>query len=221
MRRHLSRHGGHPAGDALTLFVEQTRLLRDLVGEWEATVPPAEPGGDLARRARRHGTVGKLILEHAAVRLAARDDLIRVLRGCGRDDDADGLAGSREDLADVVRRLDHQARGVQPVSVGKQAEFADAAASYERLLREDPADDLDAYERHLADALGDERGKLHSSGHLRSHAPTHPSEHPHWYQHLPLVQRVHATYDRLRGFPWAESEPFADPVEAARFDPGR
>jgi hypothetical protein len=215
--RHLTRHGGNREDDALTTYVEQTALLARIFDAWQDTAPPVE--ADPVKNARRHGTLDKLIVEHVAVRLAARDDIVRVLREHGADEAAAGLDSDRDEVARQLGRLDHLARGRQPVSLGGQTAFEEEATRLRALLVDDLGTDRDQLERPLVTALGEHRSDLHSSQYITKHAPTHPAPLNRWYRRLSVVHRVQATYDRLRGFPWAESEPFADPRIAERFDP--
>ncbi len=78
-RPHFTQHGTRTSGDALDVFVEETALLRQLFAKWNTTTPDRTMGGGAVTAKWDHGTVGKLLLEHAAVRLAAGEDIARVL----------------------------------------------------------------------------------------------------------------------------------------------
>ena len=76
---HFTQHGTRTSGDALDVFVEETDLLRQLFAKWNTTSPNRSMGGAAVTAKWDHGTIGKLLLEHAAVRLAAAEDIARVL----------------------------------------------------------------------------------------------------------------------------------------------
>jgi hypothetical protein len=216
MIRHLTRHGSRDSGDALDLFVGQRRLLRDIVQDWAKTRPDGDGRVD---EAWKHGTLGKLLVEHTAVRFAARDDIVRVLRSHELCELAERLDTRRPAIADALDRLALTARGVAPIPLSSATNFDETAEELRGALGDELGDDEVA--RRLTDALGGHRGELRSSRSLQKRAPTHPGTRRRWYHRVPLVQRVHAAYDRLRGFPWAESSPIADPGPARRFDPNQ
>ena len=81
-----------------------------------------------------HGTIGKLILEHGAVRLAAAEDIARVLQAV----DTRGVARQLEQEDDAVRpvldRIYDSGRGVQPISLGLSLDFTAAVDELGELL---------------------------------------------------------------------------------------
>ena len=81
---HFTQHGTPTNGDALNLFIEESEVLRQLFAKWNTTTPNRTMGEGAVTAKWDHGTVGKLLLEHAAVRLAMSEDIARVLGEVGR-----------------------------------------------------------------------------------------------------------------------------------------
>ena len=69
----------------------------------------------------------------------------------------------------------------------------------------------------LTAALGPERHRLRSAKFIRKHAPAHPGPPGRWYDRIPVLLRLRAAEDRLRGFPWGESR-LGDRKLARRYD---
>jgi hypothetical protein len=217
-RRHVTSHGSSKRGDSLDLLREQDDVLRALFATWDAVDPTGEPTARAVPDAWDRGTVGKLILEHSAVRRAAKADIARVLRHTGRPDLADLLEGRAVAARTLLDRLDERSRGVQPIGMSADASFVDAVDELRQLwdgeLRSEPDYNLE----EVAAALGGHRAKLRSARFITKHAPTHPAPQRRWYHRIRILVRLHAGYDRLRGFPWAESGPLSDTKMAERFD---
>lgn len=74
--RHVTQHGSSPDGDALDLWEAQDKLLLQLFDQWDS---PSISQWD-------HGTIGKLLLEHAAVREGAVEAVAAALGRLGDDD---------------------------------------------------------------------------------------------------------------------------------------
>src|SRR3974390_664782 len=120
---HLTQHGTRRTGDALDLMLEQNELLRALFVHWSGIqVTPSDPVQAVPANWDR-GTVGKLILEHAAVWLAARQDLARVLHDIGAIDTADQLGDSSGQLRRLLDRLHDVSAGVQPMALATSPGF--------------------------------------------------------------------------------------------------
>lgn len=90
------------------------------------------------------------------------------------------------------------------------------AAIFVGWANSDP-EDADAIPR-IAAALGEQRRQLRSAKHVATHAPTHPSVTRRWYDNIPILVRLHARYDHLRGYPWADSVPYSNARIADRYD---
>jgi hypothetical protein len=152
-----------------------------------------------------HGTIGKLLLEHTAVWLAAEEDVSRVLRLAGHGEQAEVLDHRHELVRPLLDRMAEISRGVQPISLAISPDFVEPVEQ----LREVLADELGSARRtastsRIATLLGEHLHDLRSAKFIRKHAPAHPGRH-HWLDHVPGVVRTHSVFDRLRGFPWGES----------------
>jgi hypothetical protein len=213
---HLTQHGTRRTGDALDLMLEQNEVLRALFVQWSRIeVTPSDPVQAVPANWDR-GTVGKLILEHAAVWFAARQDLARVLHDIGATDAADQLADSSGQLRRLLDRLHDVSAGVQPMSLATGPGFVVLIEEFRDSLRNPLAEEM-AWGPRLERLLGDDRGRLRRAKFLRKHAPTHPGRRS-WREKVPVLTRLHTIYDRLRGIPWAENDPQANTRLARRYD---
>jgi hypothetical protein len=212
--RRLLRPRSNDRTDSLTMVREQDRLLFTILRGWDATTPEPDVEGTrtLVRQAYKRGTFGKLLIEHGALRLAAKRDVARVLEDSGQDGLAEEFVRHMAEIRRLLARLDELARGANAMSVAASPEFAGTVGRLVGVLRADldtePARLLPGIER----ALGEHRSELHSARWVRHHAPSHPAPRQSWYARIPLVVRVRTRYDHLRGFPWADSAPMADPA---------
>jgi hypothetical protein len=211
---------GAPAHDSLAMVAEQDRQLIETFTGWDATTPgpDVDDTGTLVRSAYKRGTYGKLLIEHGALRIAAKRDVARVLYDIGSADLADEFLRHMADVRVLVDRLDELARGVNAMGVAASSEFARAAGELAALLRADLDTEPARVLPRIEAALGAERGELHSEHWVRHHAPTHPAPRGRWYTRVPMLVRIQARYDHLRGFPWADSAPMADPTIADSLD---
>jgi hypothetical protein len=199
--------------DSLELLAEQDGVLVQIFEGWDATTPP--PGVDDTRTVVRagfeRGTYGKLLIEHAALRVAAKTDVARVLYQVGLDEIADDFIRHLPEVRRLLGRLEELARGVEPMGVAASVGFAGAVGDLAALVRADLDVEPDRTVPRIAAALGERRSELHSSRWVHHHAPTHPSAEERWYGHISLLVRVQARYQHLRGFPWPRSTPMSDP----------
>lgn len=150
-----------------------------------------------------------MILEDAASRLVVVHDITRVLRRSAHEASASRLARHEDQAIQLVRLMDERSRGVVAEALRYSEEFHEAVQELVDLWEEELLTEPQAVLR-LAEDLGPERRRLHGRAHLRGRAPIHPARRAHWYQALPFVERVHAIYDRVRGFPDAMSTPSSD-----------
>lgn len=215
---HFTQHGTRTKGDSLDVFVEESAVLSQLFANWDATDPDRTTGDETVEAKWDHGTVGKLLLEHAAVRLAASEDIADVLRGCGRRSDATRMNENNIDLRRVLDQMYENSHGIQPISLAVTPGFVDAANDLQEMLRQELSGGRQELARQeLVVLLGEERSRLRSAKFVRKHAPAHPGRSRHWYDRIPVLLRVHAAEDRLRGFPWGESS-LGDRKLAERYD---
>lgn len=216
---HFTQHGTRTRGDALDLFVEETSLLRELFAKWQTTTPERTMGDKVVTAKWDHGTIGKLLLEHAAVRLAAGEEIVRILQEIGRSPESSVLLEETNHLVrPVLDEMYDSGRGVQPISVAVNPEFIEAVQQLQELLRPQLGGAAETrMQDELTSALGPERVRLRSAKFIRKHSPAHPGPDRRWYDRVPFLLRVHAAEDRLRGFPWGESG-LGDRELAKRYD---
>ena len=215
---HFTQHGSSTTGDALDLFADETNLLEELFNAWKATTPDRSMGDKVVTAKWDHGTIGKLLLEHTAVRLAASEDVARVLSEEGRDAVASLLTDENNAVRPLLDQMYDSARGVQPISVSITPGFVEPADALFDMLKPDLGQaQLSRTMTTLTAALGAERRRLHSAKFIRKHAPAHPGPPDRWYDRIPILLRLRAAEDRLRGFPWGESS-LGDRKLARRYD---
>jgi hypothetical protein len=214
-RFHITRHVTSSRGDALDLFRTESSLMMELFQQWEKTSPTDKSADDAVVAKWDHGTVGKLLIEHAALRLAAAEEVARVVREVGYAEMADRLSHSCEVTRPIIDRMYDSGRGLQPISLAITPEFLTAVDELRGVLG-DGFDDESAMEA-LAAALGTGRGALRRASYITRHAPARPKASGWLSRHLPLVVRVRTVLDRLAGFPWAESS-LADRKLARRYE---
>ena len=215
---HFTQHGSRTTGDALDLFADETTLLEDLFKAWKATTPDRSMGDEVVTAKWDHGTVGKLLLEHTAVRVAASEDVARVLSELGSDGVASLLVDENKAVRPILDQMYDSARGVQPISVAVTPSFVKPADALFGVIGPGLGQaQLSQTMAVLTGALGSERHRLHAAKFIRKHAPTHPGPPGRWYDRIPILLRLRAAEDRLLGFPWGESG-FGDRKLARRYD---
>jgi hypothetical protein len=213
-RFHLTRHGSGPGGDAFDLFVAETTLIGDLFQEWEKTVPGPKLGEDVVVAKWDHGTVGKLLIEHASLRLAAGEEVSRLVRDIGDVGVAERLEKNIEVTRPIIDHMYDSGRGIQPMSLAITPEFVTAVDELNGVLRCELDDE--AVLQAVAEILAPRRNELRSARYISRHAPARPQAVGTWGRRFPFVVRMRTAIDRLAGFPWAESS-LADRKLAERF----
>ena len=131
---HFTQHGTRTSGDALDLFIEETDLLRQLFAKWNTTTPERTMGDAAVTAKWDHGTIGKLLLEHAAVRLAAGEDIARVLQEIGRGRESSCLEETNHLVRPILDQMYDNSRGIQPISVAITPGFYRGRGTAARVL---------------------------------------------------------------------------------------
>jgi hypothetical protein len=181
-------------GTALDLLEYEDRALLHVLDEFEAEEDRLQ-----------HGMLGRLFVEHLAVRQAARESVADRLADVPAAADLSerlefGLRERRTELA----RLDEMGRGMQPINLNQGQDFDGTLAPIARTLRDEIGHDLADLIPALRSRIPQAQLKqlLAGARRVRRHAPTHP--HPRGRRgherFAPLV-RLHALYDWLRDFP--------------------
>lgn len=217
---HVTQHGTRQHGDAVDVVAAETVVLHQVLAAWDQTAAAGKAPEQVPPAKWDRGTAGKLVIEHAAVLVAALRECARVLAGDDHTADGQRLAQVAERMAPMVDRMDNAGRGMEITTLPGSVDFVEAVDEFGRALRSeaDPAAALGvpegapmgdgaaaAISRRLDELLGDRRRLLHDAKWIRSHAPTQPG-HRHWYDRFGLGLRLRTGYDRMRGFPWAESD---------------
>jgi hypothetical protein len=215
---HFTQHGTQTKGDAVDVFARETVVVRQLFQKWNTTTPSRTMRGAAVPAKWDHGTIGKLLLEHSAVRLAASEDIARVFDEIGRAVECRQLEHTNKRVRPILDQMYDNSRGIQPISVAIEPGFVEAVEQLQEVLRPELGDapEGQAAER-LARALGAQRSRLRSAKFIRKHALARPGPSRRWYDRVPFLLRIHTVEDRLRGFPWGESS-LGDRKLAQRYD---
>jgi len=200
-------------GDALDQLEYEDRAVLALFEEFD----------DRTLDATDHGDVGKALVEHLAVRQAAKERVTGAMATDVRFADLVGaLGGDPVAHRRALDRLDEMGRGVRGGNLNQGQDFDGAV----RAARADVRGEI---VRELETGLPALRRRLALYGHpeifptarfVRRHAPTHPGARPRWYERLGPVVRLHAVYDVLRGFPTHGATPSRPPRVLATPGPG-
>jgi hypothetical protein len=203
----------------LDLLLDQDRRLEKLVAEWDRLARGGTHSEEEAvKRAWRRGTVGKLIHQHAAIRLAAGSDVVRCLRLAGELRMADVMDRHADEARGAIDRLDEHSRGMSALDLRYSDDFDRAVDDLRHLWRSEFRSDSEFSLERVRSALGPERSHLRSARHVAKHAPLHPARRRRWYHRIAPIERMHSVFDLLRGFPTAESTVFSDAGLAQQFD---
>lgn len=129
---------GDTPDDSLELLGEQDRVLVHIFDGWDATTPPADADTRTVVRSNyERGTYGKLLIQHTAIRVAAKTDIARVLHDIGCDGLADDLTRHLPEARRLLDRLDELARGVEAMGVAASTGFAGTVGELAALIRAD------------------------------------------------------------------------------------
>ncbi len=209
--------GTDPSGtgadpDVLDLLAHEDELVMKAIADLDAfhDPGPGRPGDPDAQRrgidaARDRGNIEKFLLEHFAVRLAARECLVREVSGHERAGlSVSALARDDTEWREVLDRLDAMSRGVAAYELDLGQDFGTVLAQACVMAADEIAEELNTVIPDLVDALApDERRRLLSRAEtVRRHAPMHPNPNgPHFYERIGPVERVHTGWDHLRAMP--------------------
>jgi hypothetical protein len=203
----------------VVLRVSSRRRYRIFEGFDSADPVPDDPNSTVQQGWLR-GTFGKLLVEHAALRVAAKEDVATALRASDHGQLADELTRHLPLARALLDRLDELARGVEAMGLAASAPFVTTVGKLAEAVRDDLGSEVDDLLPKIADALGPHRSGLRSAKYIGSHSPTHPGPDQQWYDTVGPLARIHACYDRLRSYPTAQSWPMADTQLAQRYDDG-
>ena len=204
--------------DSLDLLTAQNYDLGKIFEGFDTAEPvPGDPSSTVEQGWLR-GTFGKLLIEHAAMRVAAKEDVSKALRASDHVQLAEELTRHLPQSRALLDRLDELARGVEAMGLAASAPFVATVGELAEVVRDDLGSEVDDLLPKVAAALGADRSQLRSAKYIGSHSPTHPGPDQQWYDTVGPLARIHACYDRLRSYPTAHSWPMADTQLAERYD---
>jgi hypothetical protein len=128
----FTHHAIATSGDALDLLIEQTVLLRDLFAKWNAMTPERTMRGNAASAEWGHGTVGKILFEHAAIGLTANQDIARVLRNLDQTEKSSRIDKTNHLAGPTLGQMCDNSRGVRPISVAIGAPWGESSLGDQR-----------------------------------------------------------------------------------------
>ena len=210
-----SAAGSQRPSDSLDLFWKETATLAVLYGEWSSMI-----AGVNGPQVMDLEAMGKAILEHAVLRLAAREDVVRVLRDARREDMAALMEHRARIFRTLVGRLAQTERATGSAVPRASSGLARHVGCYYREFRVDVVTpDLRA--SHVAGVIGPDRSALRSEASVRKHASLRTTVPPSPGENLPgRVARLRACWRRRRslarsGTPLSTAGP-ADGHDAGR-----
>ena len=98
--------------DSLDLLGRQDRVLEQLFEAWRSDDPEGRDRGTKIKANWQRGTVAKLVLEQGALRIAALEDVVRILRLCHQGELAENAGASIPAAKLCLDRIDECSRGV-------------------------------------------------------------------------------------------------------------
>ena len=194
--------------EALDVVFSQDRIIGDLLDMWRRASEQLSHGEDVDLRWRRGSDV-KLLLQHLAVREAAKEALVRRLREAGQDELGAKLDGDGIWRRELLAALDELARGQQAISLNFpeiDATVTDLGSVFDHEREADKACLSEAA------ALLGPRGKrgLPKARSVQMQSVTHPNPVPRWYDRVRLIKVFHAFYDHMRTAPSGVANPGVD-----------
>ncbi|MDA8343415.1 MAG: hypothetical protein M0007_14510 [Actinomycetota bacterium] len=222
--------------DVLDLLAAEDELVANAMADLDGfhDPGPGRPGDPASQRrgidaARDRGNIEKFLVEHFAVRLAARECLAREVAGHEWAGPLAAALGRHDrEWREVLDRLDAMSKGVAADELNLGQDFDAVLDGACAMAAEEIAEELDTVVPGLVEALGpDERRRILSPAEkVRRHAPLHPNPSgPHFYERIGPIERVHAGWDRLRSMPTSVDRYLPDDLrvgpDAAGSDPAR
>jgi hypothetical protein len=195
--------------DALGELELQNRLIADLLDSWEEDTRKLQAGDSVEVRWER-GSAAKLLLQHLAVREAAKQDVVGRLQKVGHPELAARLEREGPQRREAIARLDEAARGMQAINLNNP-DVDRAIQETGAVFRRDVLTERDDILPAIQDVLGPagERG-LPSARYVRMRSATHPSRTPRWFDKIGPIKAVRALYDHLRASPAGGTNPRVD-----------
>lgn len=204
--------------DSIDVYEAETNLLGELFSVWDKTAEDRSSPGEVVVDQWDHGTIGKVILEHAAIQLAATEDIVRVLRHnehpASLFEPEAAVVAQRE----VMDRMFDAGRGVYSIDLARSVDFIVATDDLKRILGPQlRARGVEQNVHRAKTTLGNKRSLLRSAAFIARHSPTRPGSRS-GYDRFSFMARMHAVIDRMQGGPWGHSS-FGDKALSAKYEP--
>ena len=178
----MTDHVSDQPVDALDVISSQDTTITELFVMWRRTTEQLLEAENVDLRWRR-GSAVKMLLQHLAVREAAKEALVRRLREDGHNDLASKLDGDAVSRREHIATLDELARGQQAISLNFpeiDQVIVDLGSIFDRESSSDQ--DTLAQAARLLGPAG-KRG-LPSARSVRLQSVTHPDPVPRWYDRI-------------------------------------
>ena len=195
--------------DAFEVIEVQNDTLGRLFAAWGDATDELKRSDSVNTRWER-GSAGKLLLQHLAVREAAKEFVSKRLAETGHAELSQRLEGDGPGRRQAIARLDELTRGLEAINVNRpdiDEAVNELGGIFEAEAKAEREDLLPSIRQALGPAA--ERD-LPSPRHVRTHSPTHPSPVPRWYDKVGPLKAVRARYDQLRGTPHSGTVPDVD-----------
>jgi hypothetical protein len=204
----MRRSDNPKIGDVLDLLRYEDHAVRQVLHEFESSADDS-PQGRL-----QHGHAGKLLVEHLAIREAAKEQLADSLALVPETSDiARALMAGEDSRREALAQLDEMARGIQAINLNQGQDFDAEVRTVSDLLMQEITEELTktipALETQLSAQV---RKKFPRAKYVRKHAPTHPNPGGRqWHERFGPMVRLHALFDFFRGFPTGGAKPSREP----------
>ena len=203
--------------DALDVITTQDGIIADLLQAWRDATERLKAGDDVNVRWER-GSAAKLLLQHFALREAAKNALTTALGERGESDLAAGFEGDGAARRQAMDRLDREVRGHQAMTLnnpGVDTAVAELGALFDREQHAEMEELVPAAVAILGPSGSRE---LPSARKVGVTSTTHPSPEPRWYDRVVPLRALRAFYQHLRGTPTGFTSPAVD--EGREHTPG-
>ena len=127
------------------------------------------------------------------------------------------LTDENKAVRPLLDQMYDSARGVQPISVAITPGFVAGGRTHGTARAELGTCTAEPNPVHLGRGARLRTLPAPHARFIRKHAPAHPGPPGRWYDRIPILLRLRAAEDRLRGFPWGESS-LGDRKLARRYD---
>ena len=197
--------------DALGALRVQNAMIAEMLTSWNTATERLNAKGDDVTEtvdARwQRGSAAKLLLQHLAVREAAKQAIASRLDETGHGDLAARIEGNGPARRQAIDRLEELERGRMAITLNS-IELGEAVANVAGFFASEAPAENEELIPAAEQALG-EPGKrgLPTARSVRMQSVTHPNPSPVWYERIAPLKAVMALYQHLRGSPTGGTSP--------------